>query len=244
MMRQDLPSDPLLWLRESSQGNPPEGAEARVAARLATLAGPAGQLAPPGGSDASGAAPEPSQLKLFAERFVRWSLLPLGLGVGLGVGLHAGLSGLHAQQGGAPLHPQPALPAALPVPGVPSITPATREAEPLARMLEDRASPAVAPASAPVKSDLVGERGLLDRARRQLASGEPARALGFLELHARRFPRGQLNEEREAMWVNVLALLGRGAEAKARGQAFQERFPHSLMGSSVRSAVRSTDDAK
>jgi hypothetical protein len=88
------------------------------------------------------------------------------------------------------------------------------------------------------------ERDLLDRARRQLASDEPAQALAFLEQHARRFPRGQLSEEREAMWVNVLALLGRAGEAKVRGKAFEERFPRSLMGSSVRAAVRAADNAR
>jgi hypothetical protein len=234
MTRRDSPSDPLLWLRESKEMSPPEGAEARVAARLAALAAPAGLLAPPSGSEPSAAAPPSGHMKMLAERFVRWSLLPLGLGLG---------AGIYAARGGEQLHPQPVLPG-LSVPSALSVASASRESEPPESTLDAVAPPAAATASAPAKSTLTAERDLLDRARRQLASEEPARALGFLEQHARRFPHGQLSEEREAMWVNVLALLGRGGEAKARGQAFGERFPHSLMGSSVRAAVRAADEPK
>jgi hypothetical protein len=91
---------------------------------------------------------------------------------------------------------------------------------------------------------LAEERALLDRARRQLASGEPARALSFLEEHGRRFAKGELAEEREAMWVNVLALLGRKEQAKARGDAFQARFPNSLMSANVRAALRAAEAAE
>lgn len=88
------------------------------------------------------------------------------------------------------------------------------------------------------------ERLLLDQARRQLASDEPARALVFLAQHAQRFARGELSEEREAMRINVLVQLGRKDEAKAGGEAFAARFPNSIMGTSVRAALRSADTQK
>jgi hypothetical protein len=87
----------------------------------------------------------------------------------------------------------------------------------------------------------VDERVLLDRARRQLASDEPARALVFLEQHAQRFARGELCEEREAMRINVLVQLGRKDEAKAGGDAFAARFPNSIMGASVRAALKAAE---
>jgi hypothetical protein len=104
------------------------------------------------------------------------------------------------------------------------------------------APPVPAPASAqPPRSTLVDERVLLDRARRQLASDEPARALVFLEQHAQRFGRGELSEEREAMRINVLVQLGRKDEAIAGGEAFAARFPNSIMGASVRSALKAAE---
>jgi hypothetical protein len=98
-----------------------------------------------------------------------------------------------------------------------------------------------APSSLVTKSTLTAERNVLDKARRQLAWDEPGKALAFLEEHARQFPRGQLSEEREVMLINVLALLGRSPEAKARGEAFLKRFPNSLMGQNVRAALIKAD---
>lgn len=237
MSRRSLPSEPLSLLRESADVAPPEGAALRVAARLAsgagvgvavggTLAGASSgwrELAPAGGAG----------LKGFAERFVRWSLLPLAAGVALGAGGQAWFSA-------APRHAQPPV-SVVSVPSVPTAEPPTLPiAEPAtepALVLSAQPDPF---ASLP-RSTLASERLLLDRARVQLASDEPARALTFLEQHAQRFARGELAEEREAMWVNVLAMLGRKEQAKARGEAFQARFPRSLMGASVRSALRAAE---
>lgn len=234
MTRQALPSDPLLWLRENADVSPPDGAEARVAMRLAAaLSAPPARMPSPSASEPPATAPERRSAKMLADRFVRWSLLPLGLGVGLGVGVSAG-------RGAARDGEQLLRPVLKPVVTMASALGAARASESAERAPsgpEVRAPVPAASASVSAKSSLAAERDLLDRARRQLASGEAARALGFLEQHARRFPRGQLSEEREAMWVNVLSLLGRGSEAKARGDAFEQRFPRSLMGSSVRAAM-------
>jgi hypothetical protein len=225
-MRRELPSDPLLLLRESAELSPPAEAASRVASRLAASVVGAGSSAP-------GALATPKSsggtAKVLAERFVRWSLVPLGVGVALG-------AGGQALGGGGELHPQPALPVATLAPvvvGSPGAAMAAPSPEPRVELPLAPAAP-----SATAKSTLAAERGLLDRARKQLSAGEPTKALAFLEQHAQQFPHGQLSEEREAMWINVLALSGRGTEAKARGAAFAVRFPNSLMGSSVRAALR------
>lgn len=237
MTRQELPSDPLRWLRESADVAPPEGVQARVAARLASLALPAAAVVAPSGRAAPApAAPESGTYKMLAERFVRWSLIPLGVGVGLGVGIDA-------VRGGELLVSRP-----MSVPAMTS-TSAVGEPVPSARVVVDDAAATVtatasASVPAPPRSSLAAERELLDRARSRLAAGEPQDALGALEQHAKRFPRGQLSEEREAMWVNVLALVGRADDARAKGEAFARRFPNSLMGSSVQAAMRAAGQAK
>lgn len=235
-MSRDLPSDPLLLLRESAEVSPPSGVEERVATRLAaSIAAGVGTGAP--GALASlpsaGASPPSSggSIGVLAERFLRWSLVPLAVGVALG-------AGGQALRGGGELHPRTAVPTGGPAPTVTSAPSSEAEPgrgpEPELRA-EAQAVPAVP--SAGMKSALAAERSVLDRARKHLAADEPAKALVILEQHARRFPRGELSEEREAMWINVLVLLNRGTEAKARGDAFAARFPNSLMGSSVRAAL-------
>lgn len=234
MTRRALPSDPLILLREGADVAPPTGAAARVAARLASGAGVVAGVT--GGSALSplsnGGRPTlapSSSWSAYGARFLRWSLLPLGVGGALGAAGHAWLSS-------ASLRPQPALPVALASIAVPAPTPSVDEALPVVEA-ETPANPAPSASVAVARSSLSDERALLDRARRQLASAEPQRALTFLEQHSQRYARGALVEEREAMWVNVLVLLGRKAEAKARGEAFRSRFPNSLMGANVRAAL-------
>jgi hypothetical protein len=83
--------------------------------------------------------------------------------------------------------------------------------------------------SAPKKSDLDAERSILEIARTALGRGEPASAMVQLDLHAQRFPYGQLVEEREALYVQALARAGRMPEARARAARFEKRFPNSLL---------------
>ncbi len=230
MTPRSFPSDPLHLLRESSDVAPPDGAQGRVALRLASL-GAAGSLA------SSASAPKPTGRPSFGalgRRFLRWSLTPLGIGIAIGAGGHALLQ---ARQ----LRLQSTVPVAQ-VRATPSAAPAAIEA-PSTPSLETPVAAAPPSAQAP-RSTLVDERVLLDRARRQLASDEPAQALVFLEQHAQRFGRGELTEEREAMRINVLVQLGRKDEAKARGEAFAARFPNSIMGTSVRSALKTAETTK
>jgi hypothetical protein len=224
MTRRALPSDPLELLRETAEASPPDGAFARVAARLANLP----VAAPITATTTSGLTGRPS-LGALGRRFLRWSVAPLGLGIIIGAGGQALLAGNH-----------PATPAAAPtLPVPPVIVTPTVVSEPAPPAEAASASPQ--PSTLPPRNTLTDERVLLDQARRQLASDEPARALIFLDQHGQRFARGLLSEEREAMRINVLVQLGRKDEAKARGEAFAARFPNSIMGSSVRAALKSAD---
>ncbi|MBX3207160.1 MAG: hypothetical protein KF764_19085 [Labilithrix sp.] len=72
------------------------------------------------------------------------------------------------------------------------------------------------------------ERQLVEDARSKLASGDAQGALGRLEEHARRFPRGHLMEEREALAIQALANAGRGRDARARAATFRARWPESV----------------
>jgi hypothetical protein len=63
-------------------------------------------------------------------------------------------------------------------------------------------------------------------------------ALIPLARHASGFPRGQLVEEREGMWVKALVLAGRPAAARARAESFRRRFPHSLFLPAVDAALK------
>src|SRR6185295_3590000 len=66
-----------------------------------------------------------------------------------------------------------------------------------------------------VAGRLSAERALLDRARGALARSDGDGALVPLARHASGFPRGQLVEEREGMWVKALVLAARPKRAPA-----------------------------
>ena len=82
---------------------------------------------------------------------------------------------------------------------------------------------------------------LVARAQTALHRGLYASALSALDEHTRRFPRGELAEEREALAVQALARAGRGAEARRRAERFEARYPRSLLGPVVRAAVEGGD---
>ena len=89
--------------------------------------------------------------------------------------------------------------------------------------------------------DLAAERTLLADARAAMQSSQVARALAILDDHARRFPRGQLAEERDAVRVAALWRSGDHDAARRRADEFARRHPDSLFLPSVQRAV--TDPA-
>lgn len=84
---------------------------------------------------------------------------------------------------------------------------------------------------------LAAERALLDVARAAVGEGNGAGALDAVARHEKEFPAGLLVEEREALAVRALILAGRGADARARGATFEQRYPSSLALAGIRAAL-------
>lgn len=97
----------------------------------------------------------------------------------------------------------------------------------------------VEPAAVVRDATLEEERILLETARAALARDRVDGALAATDTHARRFPQGQLAEERQALAVQALVAAGRQADAQARTNAFHAAFPDSLLGPAVDAALRS-----
>jgi hypothetical protein len=130
---------------------------------------------------------------------------------------------------GQPIAPQT-------VPSPPIFGPATSVVRPRARPLGSSASPM--PSSlADTPDGIDGERALLDDARTAIEREDGAAALAATAEHARRYPRGVFVQEREAIAVRALVLLGRRDQARARVERFEERFPDSLLRPALESNV-------
>ncbi len=96
------------------------------------------------------------------------------------------------------------------------------------------------PSAAPGTSDsLEPELRQLDQARNAIAHGEPAQALATLAAHAQLHPSSILQQERDALTVKALVAAKRYAEARAAGDSFALRYPHSLLLDSVQHALGS-----
>jgi hypothetical protein len=112
-------------------------------------------------------------------------------------------------------------------------------------------TPGVSPSSLPLvpepsastkitrAADLSEERKILDDARAAFGRGDPEGAIAKARAHERRFPRGALSEEREALWVQALAQAGKGDEARARAAKFEQNYPDSMLLPSVKAAAQS-----
>jgi hypothetical protein len=67
------------------------------------------------------------------------------------------------------------------------------------------------------------ELSLLKRAR----EADPTQALALTAEHARRFPTGALEQEREMIAIDALLRLGRRDVAEQRAKRFQAQYPGS-----------------
>jgi hypothetical protein len=94
-------------------------------------------------------------------------------------------------------------------------------------------APAPARATAPpansVSSTLDEESRLLAAAQRFLQAGVPVQAWTRLEQHRRRFPAGQLAQERDAARVTALCALGRISEADRAARRYRRSWPDSAL---------------
>jgi hypothetical protein len=93
-------------------------------------------------------------------------------------------------------------------------------------------------AAATPGDQLARERTILDLARGALEREDGAAVLQATEQHEQRYPKGVLAQEREAMAVRALVMLGRGDEARARVARFRASFPDSVLLPALGSAVR------
>lgn len=170
------------------------------------------------------------------------TVLTFALGTAAGAG---GYSLVQRARETPPPVAQMAAPIAEPAPA-PAPTPATVEpAKPASREVTT-AAPRPAPARSAGErnaggrdTDLARERALIEVARTALSRGQTAAAQSALERHAQNFPKGQMLEERESLWVQELVAAGDYPAARARGERFRKRFPRSIFLPVVDGALRS-----
>jgi hypothetical protein len=159
----------------------------------------------------------------------------LGAALLLGVGTAAVVLATRAHPAAPPVVQAPTVPATAsepvvpPPPVVPSDAP-----DPVVVAPEPRVAPS---SPAPPVSTLPAERALLDRARKDLLSGEPQAALEEVEKHARLYRHGVLGEEREALRVEALVAAQRYEPARAAGARFRAAYPGSMLGPAVEDAL-------
>jgi hypothetical protein len=212
---------------------------------LAPFVGPAGG-GPSGGDGQSGQPAAPSPASTLAQA-AAGSKLAFGVG-GLIAGMVLGAAGHAALTESTPVvAPAPTV-AAAPIASVsasreslaPSWTPSSfptvaeprpaRSTKPVPEVASaDNAARDAGGDGAARDDTLRRERQLLDIARTAVARKDGTAALDAVGRHARDFPRGRLTEEREALRVQALLLLGRKDEARERAEDFQSEHPESLM---------------
>lgn len=210
--------------------------KARLKARLDASLFPA--LPPSGGGGGGGAAAPAAGAAKVAGASAVGKLL---VGVGVGAFAAGGLVGAQVHAVLAPPPPQvvvspqvarapevaPVGGGALPSPEAPRVAPEPEPAAP-----RPRPKPAGGPG--PLGDEaLAQERSLIEQARVAMGRQAPALALQALAEHERRFPRGQLEEERLAMQALALSATGERDGAAAKARRFLERFPQSVLRGAV-----------
>jgi hypothetical protein len=193
---------------------PAPGAEARVLERVeAILSTPPGR----GHGDEGGGASHPGSLGPPRVSAIR-RLLPLAtLALGGALGAVAARASLRSPR--AVLVPLP--------PQIVYVEPAA--SAPAVEAPSTPVAPRATAAASRGTDDLLAERALLDLARAAIERRDGTAALAATREHERRFPAGLLLQEREAMAIRALVLVGRHDEARARMGRFRARFPGSVL---------------
>ena len=99
------------------------------------------------------------------------------------------------------------------------------------------AQSSAAPGVARPAESYARELELLHRAHAAYGTRDFANALRLLAEHGRRFPKGRLAEEREALRVRALNSSGQSESARHAAHAFAARFPHSVLLSRTMASV-------
>lgn len=137
--------------------------------------------------------------------------------------LGAGLTQWFSRPPEVPPAPPPAVTVTAPAP-VAVVTLPAPVARPPPR-LRALPAPVVAPAPAPAPVNSADEE--LELLQAAMSAATPNEALTLVEQHVDRFPFSSLTQEREVLAVQALSKLGRNADARARADAFKERWPTS-----------------
>jgi hypothetical protein len=149
------------------------------------------------------------------------------------------MAALHARSGEARRGVLPSRASTVPSAPPPNAgSPARDSLAPPAERAEPVAPPR--PARSTTKEDsFTAELELLQRAHSAYTRHDFAVALTLVGEHARRFPKGHLAEQREALRVRSLAGAGRSDEAHRAAAAFAIQFPRSVLLSRIGSGTES-----
>ncbi len=145
-----------------------------------------------------------------------------------------------------PSHTVPKLEAPVarpPTPRPPSVPSRRVDSRPLTRRPEKQHPRPKSRRSTSRRTSQTSEARLLDRAQAALAHS-PRRSLQLTRRHARRYPRGILVQEREAIAIRALLRLNRREAAEQRLSAFARKWPDSAHLASLRELLRRTADAE
>ncbi|MDP3235536.1 MAG: hypothetical protein Q8S33_12835 [Myxococcales bacterium] len=168
---------------------------------------------------------------VVAKLVVGASVASMAVGGAIGAGVHSAVT--------SPPPPPPPIvrlapveppPVAVAIAELPPAPPPVVEA--VLPVVEPRpAQPSVAKLSA--DEQLALEKSYVEQARAAMARKDVDAALDALAQHERRFPKGQLTEERLALKVMALSSAGRSIEARNVAAEFRRRFPTGLFRAAV-----------
>ncbi len=83
------------------------------------------------------------------------------------------------------------------------------------------------------------EREIIQTARVAISNSDSQAAIRALKEHMRFYSRGELAEEREVLWISLLARTSKLARAKKRAARFHARFPGSLHRTRINTEIES-----
>ncbi len=162
---------------------------------------------------------------VVAKLVVGASVASLAVGGAIGAGVHSVVSTTPASPAPVarvvPVEPPPAV-AVVPAPPPPVIEAPPPAVEP--KTVQPRLS---------ADEQLALEKSYVEQARAAMARKDVGAALEALAQHERRFPKGQLTEERLALTVMALSSAGRSIEARNVAVEFRRRFPTGLFRAAV-----------
>ncbi|MGQ0506919.1 MAG: tetratricopeptide repeat protein [Myxococcaceae bacterium] len=101
-----------------------------------------------------------------------------------------------------------------------------------------RPAPVISSPAVDRDSALASERAVLEIARTSLSRQKPEDALEALARYSRKFPKGQLSEEANALHVQALVGAGHFDDAKDAAKAFKDKYRSSLLAPAVDAAIR------